>query len=209
MGHKSRTYDIKMVMTGNPPKPKPVLSDDGHVIGPDDVIIFNKFVDDMKKPDHYRVRFDIDDFDNSALRFVPTKEDVMWVQEGTACPEEPCGLPGVIWVNKIDPKGEWIEVINMDMTELRFQFTLNFVDKTITNPTKNDYVALDPGGGNQNGGVPPFTVETLGACAVTGGIVGLGASMLASNALEPSGALIFGLGGALVGLIVGFVASRF
>lgn len=206
MGHKKRTYDIKMLMTGNPPKPQPVLSDDGHVIKPDDVIIFNKYTDDMKKPDHYRIRFDIDDFDGSPLRFVPSEKDVMWVQEGTNCPEEHCELPGVIWVNKIDPKGEWIEVINMDMTPLRFQFTLNFVDKTITNPIKDDYVPLDPGGGNENGGNPPFT--SLASAMVTGAVVGLGSTALASNAFDASTALIYGIGGAVVGLIVGFLFNR-
>lgn len=207
MGHKERDYDIKMLMTGNPPKPEPVLSKDDHVIKPDELIIFNKSKDNMKNVDHYRIKFEIDDFDESPLRFVPYEQDVMWVQEGTVCPTSPCGLPGVIWVNKVDPKGKWIEVINMDMNPLRFQFTLNFVDKTITNPTKADYVALDPGGGNENGGTPPFT--SFSSAIATGAIVGIGTSALTTNSFVASNALVYGLGGAVVGAIMGLLLGRY
>lgn len=207
MGHKDRDYEIKMLMTGDPPKPEPVLSKNGHVIGPNDVIIFNKYTDKMDKTDFYKIKFEIDEFGKSPLRFVPSQNDVMWVQEGTNCPEEYCELPGIIWVNKVHPQGKWIEVINMDMNPLRFQFTLNFVDKTITNPTKADYVALDPGGGNENGGNPPLI--DYASVILTGAIVGIGATVLATNAFDAPNALIYGLGGALVGLIVKFLLDRF
>ena len=208
MKHKDRNYDIKMVKTGDdPPKHIPVLSKDGNVIGPDHVIVFNKYKDNMKKTDYHLIKFEIDEFDDSPLRFVPSEKDVMWVQEGTTCPEEYCELPGVIWVHKVHPQGKWIEVINMNMTKLRFQFTLNFVDKTITNPTKDDYVALDPGGGNENGGDPPFT--DYASVALTGAIVGIGTAALTINAFDASNSLIYGVGGALVGLIVKFLFDRF
>ncbi len=210
MGHEKRNYDIKIVMNGN--EPEPVLIDDGHVIGSNDVLIFNKKTDGLKKVDHYRLTFEIQDFDDSPLRFVPNEKDVFWVQAGEECPRDFSELPGVIWVDHVHPKGKRIEVINMDMTELRFQFTLNFVDKNIANPTKADYIALDPGGGNQNAGGPGsgFTFESnLLAGGMAGAIVGLGAASFAAGGFVPAQALAFAAAGAVVGLTVGLVLDRF
>lgn len=151
MAKADRNYKIEEVMTGSPPAPRPTMVD-GKGMDPNDPIKFNKDTDRIKKVDHYRIRFDIKSFNNSRLRFVPNKDDVFWVQEGTVCPSSRCGLPGIIWVDEVDPGGEWIDVINMDMQPLRFQFTLNFVDKTITNPTPADYIDLDPGGVNEDRG---------------------------------------------------------
>lgn len=154
MGHKKRTYEIKEVLTGNPPKPEPILIKDNKIIPPDEKIIFNKNTDNMKKIDHYRIRFDIKDFGDSRLRFVPNKADVMWAHKGGSCPTSPCEMPNVFWVDDVDKDGEWIDVINMDLVVEDFWFTLNFVDKSIASPTQADYVPLDPGGGNQNNGAP-------------------------------------------------------
>lgn len=152
MGHTKRTYEIKVVLTGSPLKPEPVLLEDNRVIPPGEKIIFNKNTDKMKKVDHYRLRFIIKDFSASKLRFVPSRADVMWVHTGTSCPTSPCEMPNVFWVDDVDKDGEWIDVINMDLVVEDFWFTLNFVDKSIANPTPADYVPLDPGGGNQNNG---------------------------------------------------------
>lgn len=174
MGTKKRTYEIKEVLTGNPPKPQPILTEDNKVIPPTEKIIFNKNTDHMKKIDHYRIRFDIKDFGNSRLRFVPTKADAMWVHTGNSCPTSPCAMPNVFWVDDLDKDGEWIDVINMDLVVEDFWFTLNFVDKSIVNPTQSDYVPLDPGGGNQNNGAPGSDLQAsfLPALAV-GCIAGL------------------------------------
>jgi hypothetical protein len=152
MGYKKRTYEIEEIMTGNPPKRELVLSRKGNVIDPNVPIIFNKDDDKIKKVDHYRIRFDIKNFSNSRLRFVPNAKDVFWVNQGNTCPTSFCELPGVIWVDEVDPAGEWIDVVNMDMKVEEFRFTLNFVDKSISSPTPADYVPLDPIGGNQNRG---------------------------------------------------------
>jgi hypothetical protein len=150
MGCKKRTYKIRENPTLSPPFE---IVSNGRVLDLSVPIRFNKDRDRMRKVDHYRIRFDIANFGNSRYRFVPDKDDVFWVQEGTTCPHSRGnGLPGVIWVDEVDKDGEWIDVINMNMHQLRFQFTLNFVDKTIQNPTPADYVELDPGGGNENGG---------------------------------------------------------
>lgn len=175
MGHKKRTYEIE-VTAGDPPVR---LLSDGNVVKPDDRIIFSKRTDQMRKVDHYRIRFKIKDFGDSRLRFVPNRDDVFWVQEGTECPKTRCGLPQAMWVDKIDDDGKWIDVINMNLAELQFQFTLNFVDKTISNPTKDDYVELDPGGGNENqgGGGSGFTFDAFAAFAVLA--LGFGAGLAA------------------------------
>ncbi len=153
MARKDRTYRIKFELTGNPPKLGPILTTkNNQVIRPDERIMFNKNTDHMKKVDHYRIRFDIKDFSDSSLRFVPDKDDVMWVHTKPGCPDTPCSMPTVFWTDEVDEDGEWIDVINMDLVEEKFQFTLNFVDKRVSNPTQADYVPLDPGGGNENNG---------------------------------------------------------
>lgn len=151
MAKADRNYKIEEVMTGNPPALRPMMVD-GKGMDPNDPIKFNKNDDHIRKVDHYRIKFDIKNFSQSRFRFVEDINDVFWVQEGTVCPTSRCGLPGVIWVDEVDKDGEWIEVINMDMQPLRFQFTLNFVDKTVTSPTPADYVDLDPGGVNEDRG---------------------------------------------------------
>jgi hypothetical protein len=166
MGHKNRTYDVIEAVTGGPPHTTPVLGQNGHVLPSDQLLIFNKNTDKLKKVDHYRIRFDIKHFSKSPLRFTPNKSDVLWVKKAAGpsnCPTSPChDMPDTFWVDEMDEDGEWIDVINMDMTQEEFWFTLNLVDKN--NPTSTTYVALDPGGGNQNGGVAgsDFTLSWLG-----------------------------------------------
>ncbi len=157
MAKKDRTYKIVEALVGGPPQGNPVLGDDnGHIIPKNQLLVFNKNTDGMRKVDHYRIRFEIEDFSNSRLRFVPNKDDAMWVQTGTgnnSCPTTACHMPGVFWVDgNPHPQGKWIDVINMDMTPEEFWFTLNLVDKS--DPASTNYVPVDPGGGNENGGAP-------------------------------------------------------
>ncbi len=155
MASKGRTYEIVEAITGGPPGAKPVLSHKGKIIPQDQLLIFNKTNDNIKKTDHYRVRFDINKFNQSSLRFTPNKSDALWVKLGTdtaACPTSACHLPDTFWIDDMDPAGEWIDVINMDMAQQEFWFTLNLVPKS--DPTSTNYVPVDPGGGNQNGGLP-------------------------------------------------------
>ena len=170
MGYKKRTYDVAEVMTGNPPTPQWRLMQNGQVLDPAVPIIFNKDTDQMPKVDHYRIRFDIKHFSQSQLRFAPDINDVLWVHLGAACPQAPCYMPGVIWVADMDKDGEWIDVINMDMTVENFWFTLNLVPKN--DPTSKNFVPIDPGGGNQNGGLvatPPG--GTSASLAFVGGLL--------------------------------------
>lgn len=151
MAKKDRKFKIEMVMTGG--KETPVLKNhQGHTIPPAQPLVFDKNADNMRKVDHYRIRFELDKPHQTNLRFLQNKVDVMWCQAIPACPTGQCDMPGVFWVDEIDGDGEWIDVINMDMTKLDFGFLLNFADKNIPSPTPSQYVALDPVGENQNGG---------------------------------------------------------
>lgn len=154
MAKEDRTYKIVEALAGGPPNGSPVLGNkDGHILDPNDLLIFNKTTDKLRKVDHYRIKFEIEDFGKSPLRFAPNKADAMWAQKGSganACPTSACHMPGVFWIDDIHPQGKWIDVINMDMTEEEFWFTLNLVNKN--NPTSTTFVPVDPGGGNENGG---------------------------------------------------------
>lgn len=186
MGYKKRTYDVEEVMTGNPPTLQWRLTQNGQILDPAVPIIFNKNTDNMPKVDHYRIRFDIKHFTSTTLRFAPAIDDVLWVHQGTSCPQAACYMPGVIWVDDMDDDGKWIDVINMDMTVLDFWFTLNLVPKS--DPTSRNFTPIDPGGGNQNGG--------LTATPPSGGGI-------SSAVAFGSGLLLGALGTAVVGGLLG------
>lgn len=173
MASKGRTYEVVEAVIGGPPTGKPVLSYNNKIIPPNQLLIFNKSADTMKKVDHYRVRFDIKQFNKSPLRFTPNQSDALWVKAGTgsaSCPTSSChDLPNTIWIDEMDPDGEWIDVINMDMSAQEFWFTLNLVAKT--DPTSTNYVPVDPGGGNQNGGLGGTRNELSSASAFVFGLV--------------------------------------
>jgi hypothetical protein len=208
MGVKKRTYEIKMDMSGS--KPTPVLKYDGKVMGPTEKLIFNKSTDGMKKVDHYRIRFEIEDFSNATLRFIPDASNVMWAQNGTSCPTSPCQLPAVFWLDDMDKDGKWIDIINMDLVKEDFWFTLNFCDKTISNPTQADYVPLDPGGGNQNEGSAGSDFQSYALAGTAAGAVAAmaAAALLSENNLVAQNLVIYGLIGAVLGGIIGLLFGR-
>jgi len=150
----NRKYDVVEEGIGGPPTARPVLSQNGSIIPPAQLLIFNKDTNKIRKKDHYLVRFDIKQFSRSPLRFTPNEADVLWVKQGSGaatCPTSPChDLSDTIWVEDMDKDGEWIDLVNMDMNCTKFWFTLNLVAKS--DPTSTNYVPVDPGGENQNGG---------------------------------------------------------
>jgi len=175
---KKRTYKVEVLTTG--PKPEPVLKGNP---GP---LVFNKDNDGMKKVDHYRIRFELDNPNHTELRFIQDMKDVLWVHADTsACPDSFCEMPGVIWVDEIDNDGEWIDVINMDLVKQGFRFTLNLADKNITNPTPADYVPLDPIGDNQDRGFAGSIRYTSTAATVALGITAGLVAFAAAKAFLP------------------------
>lgn len=206
------TYKVVERGTTTAPRNDPVLIDKhGNEVNVSNPAVFNK--SGVRKVDHFRIKFVIEDFGRSRLRFAPNASDVLWVQKGGGpggCPLTPChNLPYEIWVDKMHGEGKSIEVINMDLEPTQFWFTLNLVDK---NNVGGPFVPVDPPGDNQNGGGlgSGFTFESnLLAGGMTGTIVGLGAASYAAGGFVAAPALAFAAAGAVVGLIVGLVLDRF
>lgn len=202
-----RHYEVEEVLEGD--KMVLVLSENGKPIGSSDRLVFNKKDDRMKRHENYRIRFSIKDFGSSRLRFVPDLKDVFWVQGGSSCPTSRSAMPDVIYVDENDcaKDGRYIEVINRDKIVQDFWFTLNFVDKSISNPKTSDYEPLDPGGTNQNHG-EPFMAMIL-CSGFVGGIVGLVTDFLAAgDGFTASTGAGYAFGGALIGLVIGLIADR-
>ena len=202
--------DYKIRINNTPTGPKPELYDGStHIPAGSIMRNFNKNNDDLRKIGHYRLGFEIENFTASALRFVPNQADVMWVQWGTQCPASPCSLPSEIWVDKMDPTGRRIEIINMDMTVGDFWFTLNFYEKGIPNPTPADYIALDPGGTNSNTGGAGSELQSYAVLeSATGALAGLASATYLDQGFIAQNALLCALGGAGLGLAIGSLFRR-
>ncbi|HEY7005958.1 MAG TPA: hypothetical protein VH392_05685 [Sphingomicrobium sp.] len=186
-----RNYKVEVVMTGNPPEPGVILKDSGgKVIGPLDPIVFNKDKDGMKKVDYYELKFKLHHANQTNLRFLTDKDNVMWVHgDVEQCPQSNSSnsdFSGVFWVSEVDSDGEWVKIVNMDMVVQTFRFQLNLADKNIQNPTAADYVSLDPVGDNQDRGGLGTRTPGLYATAVGVGIVAGLVAFAAARAFLPS-----------------------
>lgn len=155
----------------------------------------------------FRIRYELDDDANPGFRF-PTErthpntylDDALWVTTTGNCPTQASKWP-VFKAEDVKDQGKTLVVWNENLNVQNFAYTLRLWNGT-------DWLPLDPPGSNQNGGVSPLISYAIGM--VSGGVAALGAAIYASQGqgLEPSNALIYGLGGAIVGLIVGFVLDR-
>jgi hypothetical protein len=143
----------------------------------------------------------------SGYRFPPDLRDALYVSQG---PKSNCPTTAQTWgqfdpLLVLDGNGPGMErrilkVWNKNNTRSEFAYTLRITDGA-------NWLPLDPGGENYNRGMP-LQSYLLKAGGVTGAIVGIGTSALANSALVPMDALTYGIGGAVVGLIVGFVLDR-
>ena len=129
--------------------------------------------------------------------------DAVWSKMGKgACPDD--GIWDVFIPRKVIDKGMTLKVRNLnekpDIGD--FGYTLR-----VTKDEGRTYLALDPGGTNKNGPISASSSSWI-APTVAGGLVGLGAIVLTNSSIVPSNALLFGLGGAVVGLVVGLVLGR-
>ena len=211
MAKEDRTYRVVERGTMSAPQNDPILVDKkGDEVNISNPATFNK-QGALRKVDHYRIKFVIEDFDDSRLRFAPNASDVLWVKKGGGagdCPTTACDdLPYEIWVDKMHERGKSIEVINMDLQPTDFWFTLNLVDK---NNVSGPFVPVDPPGGNQNGGSAGsgFTFKSITVGAVTGLVVGFGA-LIGSAGFDAPNLWISTLIGGLIGAIIGFVLDRY
>lgn len=178
-------------------------------VAKNDDLDFDKNADGLKKTDHYKLEFTIDNSqlaDADKVRFAPSDADVMAVHTDlNTCPPTGSQLQNVFWVDK-NKTGNKLQLINMDLKVEKLRFKINMVK--ISDPTATSFIELDPiiKNGNQ-GGSEPFSNFAV-APLLTGAIVGIGAAVFANAALVPQNALVFGIGGAIVGLIVGLVLDR-
>jgi hypothetical protein len=93
------------------------------------------------------------------LEFAQAPSDALWVAWGTPttyppCPKtKPAQKDTIFYAEKSN--GNSMTAVNTNPAVCLFSFTLNFVDPHSATPTK--LIPYDPGGGNQDGGQPPFT----------------------------------------------------
>lgn len=170
---------------------------------------FNKHTDKLKKTAHYRLEFTIENYqisDPDKLRFAPSDAEVLAVHTDlTQCPPVGSHMPDTLWVDK-NINGSKLRLINMDLKVQDLRFKINLVK--VTDPNARPFIELDPVIRNGNQGAPESLKSLAVAPLLTGAIVGIGAALIANNAQEPTTVLVFGLAGAIVGLIVGLVFDR-
>jgi hypothetical protein len=170
-------------------------------MGPDNVLYFRN----CKQNQGFYVYYELDGY--GEYQFPADTGEALWVTHGskTNCPttnQPPWGQFSPISVldgNDGTPR-RMLKVWNKNRVPAEFSYCLR-----ITNGT--DWKLVDPGGQNENRGMP-FYQYLLSAGGVTGAVVGMGATIFLMNAFVPSAALLFGIGGAAVGLVVGFVLAR-
>ena len=205
MANNTRNYVIKVTKVGTDYHTE-LLEGGTPKVGDLD---FNKNADGLKKTDHYKLEFTIDNSqlaDADKVRFAPSDADVMAVHTDLSlCPPTGSHLQNVFWVDK-NKTGSKLQLINMDLKVEKLRFKINMVK--ISDPAATSFIELDPiiKNGNQ-GGAEPFSNFAV-APLLTGAIVGIGTALFANAALVPPNALVFGIGGAIVGLIVGLVLDR-
>ncbi len=208
MSRDKRDYTIKVTKPANDYVVQ--LFEGNDHIGVSDELTFNKATDNMKKTAHYKLNFDIDDSslaNADKVRFAPVNDDVMWVSEDiTQCPETECHKKHAFWVDK-NVNGKKLTLINMDLKPERLRFRINLVK--VSDPGARPFIFLDPIIGNGNNGSPEsFVSAMLVTGALTGALVGIGAATLATSGFVAPTALVYGIVGAVAGMIVGLVLDR-
>lgn len=206
MANDTRDYTIKVTKPGTDYVVE--LYDGSKHIGQSDPLVFNKTADGLKKTAHYKLNFKIDDSSLSSadkVRFAPADSDVMWVSTDTSqCPPSACHMDDTFWVDK-NNNGQDLRLINMDLKKEDLRFKINLVKRQ---NHSGGFIELDPIITNGNSGSPEgFSEAYLLIGAVAGGIAALGTLALTNNIVAQNG-LLFGLGGALVGAIVGLLLGR-
>lgn len=206
MKNDKRYYTVKVTKSGSSYSAE--LYEGSTHIGATQKLGFNKNVDDMKKTDHYELNFKIDDSalpQGESARFISSNDDVLSVWKDTAsCPPQGNYMSDTLWVDK-NKNGKELRLINMDLKteEIRFQLFMQ------TNGTPPVTIELDPIINNGNNGAPEGLIDAFLACIITGGIVGLATSFLVGGeTFVASTGLLYGIGGAVVGAIIGFIADR-
>ena len=139
-------------------------------IGNKDVIYFSN----CGKFKGFRVHYELDNSKNPTFLF-PTQQTngpdhlgmALWVEQSSSCPNHACKWD-VFEAKNVTNGGLTLIVKNTNEDVAEFFYTLR-----LTNGT--DWLDLDPGGMNQNGGIPLFSANAIllgGAGLVTGALIG-------------------------------------
>ena len=170
---------------------------------------FDKNGDGLKKTAHYKLNFTIDDsaitINNDKVMFAPSNAEVLAVHTDlNVCPPVGNHMADTLWVDK-NVNGR-LRLINMDLKDQKLRFKINLVK--VSDQSARPFIELDPiiKNGNQGSAEPLYSLRI--APIVAGAIAGIGAAIIANNGLMPTNTILFGIGGAIVGLIVGFLLDR-
>lgn len=175
---------------------------------PDPNLVFDKTKDNLCKRDYYLLEFHLHNEPGCDLEFVDDRAKVL-----SACHEKdavngcaPQGssfFPDVYIHPTLPLQKKLVHVVNTDMHKEKFYFGFSFVS-----PKHGHTPYYDPPGDNQDGGLGGFNWDLALAGMVSGAVASIATLTLAGNSLEPVNTLIYGAGGAIVGLIVGLVVAR-
>lgn len=170
-------------------------------LGEDNVLTFNN-----RRFPGYIVHFDVDDSLNPGFRFpdatVPDQlAEAIYVRAGRKCPSEKSKWPQ-FWPMEVINSGKTLKVRNENRSDADFAYTLRLINKD-----SGDWLELDPVGNNKNGATQPFMASWIAPTAA-GAIVAIATVTLVSSSFVPATAITFGVGGAVVGLIVGLLLGR-
>lgn len=206
MSHKERKFRI-LVQEKQGGGYTLTLDEGGHTIPEDVPIVFDKPRDGMKKTDYYQLKFTIENGPNCDLEFLNDLDDVMWVHNDPAiCPNTRCHMKNTFWTNNVNPKN--LKLINMDLKQETLRFTINLVERGTTAP----YIPLDPIVTNGNQGDPDaplveYSASSMVVGAATGALVAVGSIVSVTGMIERE-ALVYGIAGGMVGLLVGLMLGR-
>ena len=139
-------------------------------IGNDNVIYFSN----CGKLKGFTIHYDLDDTANPGFRF-PTRtthgndylDEALWATQSGGCPTQQCKWD-VFEARREENSGRTLVVRNKNEVAENFAYTLRVANGT-------NWLNLDPGGVNQNGGSPIIEPNALligGTALVVGAVVG-------------------------------------
>lgn len=177
-----------------------------------EVLSFNKTDEKMKEKDVHEVYFRLIQEQGMTLEFAHNLEDALWVAWGDEdtippCPtKRPDKKDEIFYADRSRPRT--LVAVNTNPSRQFFSFCINFVDSTASGPKK--LIPYDPPGDNQDGGIGMTDQRFVLVGAISGALgAAVSVALMPGNALEPPSVLLYGLGGAIVGLLPGLVATRF
>jgi hypothetical protein len=201
MAKKNVTVKVVLHPPGSP-EPYHFESNDVPIDG-DNVIYFIN----CGKSKGFLISYKLDDDDNPGWRF-PTsathgpdhKKEALWATETGPCPTTAQYWDDVFKAVSVTNGGETLIVSNENLVAQTFAYSLRLAKG-------GAWLLLDPGGNNQNGGLPLFSAYL--STTVAGAVCATGAAMFTGAELAPTDYGMFAIGGAIVGFVVGLIMDRF